>query len=444
MSRSAGAEGDALGGHDTAAAPKPAAEAKPAAKSRLPIWLAAGLGGVAVHLVLWQISEPSALFSDFFKANWEAAAHLWEDGWNATFPLTEKGGFSQLPSLGWLYVPFLALGESWAGWGWTALGLAALLAAWALLVRLARLEPPLAAALLFCFLANGPAVNSLREGQTSHIMLFLLVAGLALWRRRREFLAGLAFGLCAAIKLPLLFLGVYFLYRRRWRIAAGGGAAVGLVVLTSAAQFGFGSLVAWYQEWVAPYLSGYIPAFNVQSIDGFLLRLEKGEAFMIHWDPPFAPSLFHRIARAVALIALFGTTMWLIWRGARLAPTAGAEPSPRELVEFALVIALGLLTSPISWTHYYVYLLIPWALYLGRQLPLSDDVATRWLMRLGYLGASMPIVMWATTEPSWYNAVLSRTVVSVCLIGGLSMFVALARGTWRADRRAPLSQSSLP
>ncbi len=43
-----------------------------------------------------------------------------------------------------------------------------------------------------------------------------------------------------------------------------------------------------------PYLGGYIPAYNVQSVDGFLVRLSQGEEFLIHWDPPLVPTLFHR------------------------------------------------------------------------------------------------------------------------------------------------------
>jgi hypothetical protein len=418
---------------------------KRSAKGRVLLWLAAGLGGIAIHLVLWRISEPSALFSDFFKANWEAASTLWEQGWAAGWPLTEKGGFSNLPAIGWLYVPLIPLGEEAAPWVWLGLGLAALLGAWALLARLARLEGPFAALLLFAFLANGPIVNSLREGQTSHFILFLLVLALVLWRANKDYAAGLALGLCAAIKLPLLFLGPYFLFRRRWRIVAGAATAIALVVGVSGAQVGLSGLVGWYKDWVEPYLAGYIPAFNVQSVDGFLIRLAKGETFLMHWDPPLEPSLFHRIARAAALVALFGATIWLVWRGRRVSrPAASAAgPSPRELLEFSLVINLGLLTSPISWTHYYVYLLIPLALHLGRQLPLPDDAATRVLMRGGYLLTSLPIVLWVSEQPSWYNAILSRTIVSVCFAGGLLMFVAMARGAWRATPSSPSPSPSL-
>ncbi len=56
-------------------------------------------------------------------------------GLSASWPLAGKGGFSNLPVIGWLFVPLLALGEVLAPWVFTAMGLAALAAAaqsWAL------------------------------------------------------------------------------------------------------------------------------------------------------------------------------------------------------------------------------------------------------------------------------------------------------------------------
>jgi alpha-1,2-mannosyltransferase len=407
------------------------------AAHRTPLWLVALLTGLAIHLMVWQFSEPSALFSDFYKANWPAAETLWEDGLAATWPLTEKGGFSNLPVVGWLYVPFMWVDEEWAGWVWCILGMAALLGAYALLLRAARLDAPRAALLAFLFLVSGPIVNSLREGQSSHVILLFLVAGLALWRGKHAYAAGLAFGFAALIKLPLLLLGVYFALRQRWAIVAGGATTVGVAALLSLLLFGIDGNIAWYQDWVVPYLNGYIPAYNVQSVDGFLVRLSKGEEFLIHWDPPLVPTLFHRIARFAIFAALFGGSFVLIWRAHRRAPIAGeGGASPRDLLEFSLMINLALITSPISWTHYYLWLLIPWALYLGGDLPLRDDPTTRLLMAAGIILVSLPVIVWSPMEPSWYAAILSRTLVSVWLIGGCLSFAALARGLWQAQAAA--------
>jgi len=328
--------------------------------------------------------------------------------------------------------------EEWAGWVWSVIGIVALLAAYALLVRSTRLDASHAALLAFLFLISGPIVNSLREGQSSHVILLFLVAGLALWRRKHAYAAGLAFGFGALIKLPLLLLGFYFVLRQRWAIVAGGATTIGVAALLSLLLFGIDGNVAWYQDWVVPYLNGYIPAYNVQSVDGFLVRLSHGEEFLIHWDPPLVPTTFHRIARFLMFAALYGGSLVLIWRAHRRAPVVMAEggPSPRDLLELSLMINLALLTSPISWTHYYLWLLIPWALYLGGDLPLRDDVTTRFLMRAGIILVSLPVIIWSPMEPSWYAAILSRTLVSVWLIGGCLSFLALARGLWQVEAAA--------
>jgi alpha-1,2-mannosyltransferase len=413
--------------------------------NRAALWLLAVLGGLAIHLIVWQFSEPSALFSDFYKANWPAAETLWEDGLSATWPLTEKGGFSNLPVVGWLYVPFMWVDEEWAGWVWCVLGMAGLVGAYVLLVRSLRLDAPRAALLAFLFLVSGPIVNSLREGQSSHVILLFLVTGLVLWRGKHDYAAGLAFGFCALIKLPLLLLGIYFVLRQRWAIVAGGATTIGVAGLSSLLLFGIDGNIAWYQDWVVPYLNGYIPAFNVQSVDGFLVRLSKGEEFLIHWDPPLVPTLFHRIARFAIFAALFGGSFLLIWRARQRAPVAGERgPSPRDLLEFSLMINLALITSPISWTHYYLWMLIPWALYLGGELPLRDDVTTRLLMGAGIILVSLPVIVWSPMEPSWYAAILSRTLVSVWLIGGCLSFAALARGLWQAQAVARLGERLYP
>lgn len=397
-------------------------------------WLAAGLGGTAIHILLWQVSEPPDIFSDFYKAYWPAAEYLSDNGLSATWPLTEKGGFSNLPIFGWLFVPLVPLGEEPAAWTYLAIGLAALLGAWALLTRLAALKAPFAAILLFLFLVNGPVLNSLREGQSTHFILLLLVAALLLWRAKLEYAAGVVLGVCAVIKLPLLLFGAYFLLRRRWRIVAGGAMSMTAVGLLSLSLFGVAGHLGWYAEWVAPFLHTAIPAFNVQSIDGFLIRLAAEVTDLRDWEPR-EPSLAHRIARLCAFAVMFGGSYWVVWRaagsGPRVPGSSGA--SARDLLEFVLVLTLALITSPVSWTHYYLLMLLPWGLYLGGQLALPDDAATRWLMRIGYSLAALPVIMPAEVEPNWPTAILARTVVSAWLFGGLLMFTALARGAWRGD-----------
>ena len=67
-----------------------------------------------------------------------------------------------------------------------------------------------------------------------------------------------------------------------------------------------------------PFLGGYIPAYNVQSVDGFLTRLSMGEEFLIHWDPPLVPTLFHASLARASCWRCLGIVL-LIWRANRRA-----------------------------------------------------------------------------------------------------------------------------
>ena len=157
-----------------------------------------------IHFIWWQLSEPPLLFGDFYKAYFPAAQRVWQMGPREAFVHLEPGvgGFVNLPILVWLFVPLLAFGLAGAGWVFLVLGLGTVVATWWLLVRLADPAVQIAPVLAFLFLVDGPMVNSLREGNTTHIVLFLLVLALALWRAGRQFSVGLLAGTCRPHQNP--------------------------------------------------------------------------------------------------------------------------------------------------------------------------------------------------------------------------------------------------
>jgi hypothetical protein len=271
----------------------------------------------------------------------------------------------------------------------------------------------------------------MREGNTTHIILLLLVLALLLWRSRWDYVAGLVLGICAVIKLPLLLFGAYFLLRGKWRVVLGGATSIVTAVLLSLADYGLQGNIDWYRDSVEPFLGGVIPAFNVQSIDGFLIRLWTGESRLHDWDP-MLPNTLHKVLRHILFLLIYGSALWLGWRNSRIEPVPAfnSDLSARDTLEFVLVINLALVTSPISWTHYYLLLLIPWGLYLGGRLCLPEDRTTRWLMWGSLALTSLPVVI-PQHSPSLLNEVLARTIVSAWFFGGLLMFAALMRGLWK-------------
>jgi Glycosyltransferase family 87 len=393
------------------------------------LWITIAIAGVAIQAALWSVSEPEILFSDFYKAYFSAAEALWHRGARATWETSESAvlGFVNIPVLAWLFAPLAPLGELDAAWLFFALGVTATVATFVLLLRLGNFNATTAAILALSCLANGPLVNTLREGNTTHFILLLLVVALLLWRAGAEFSAGLVLGFCAMFKLPLMLFALYFLLRRRWRIVAGGATMIGGIVLLSLLVFGLDINIGWYRCCVEPFLNGVMPAFNVQSIDGFLLRLETGHSQLREWTPLATP-LWHKVSRSILLAAMFAFVFWAICRISRaddrIETTA---PDSRDYLEFSLVLTLAIVASPVSWSHYYALMLLPWGLYLGRRLPLPDDMLTRWLMTGGFILTALPVVI-LPLEPGLVGAIAARTIVSAWLFGAILMLAALLRG----------------
>ncbi len=401
-------------------------------------WLLALFVGGALHLLLWPLSEPPILFSDFHKAYWTAGEHLWEGGLEAGYPFTEYGNWSNLPVLAIPFALLVPFGETTAGWIYLGIGAGFTIAAWALLAKTSRLSGPLTAILLLLFLINGPLLNTLREGNSTHFVLFYLIAAIALWLSGRNYLAGLLFGLAATIKLPLLLIGAYFVVRRRWSIAAGGATVIGIAVLLSLAAFGIDDHIRWYNDTIGLTMGKAVPAFNAQSIDGFLMRLWTGTEELLYWLP-IEPEPGHKIARYIILALLAGGFAWLILHSEQLGlinPRSGPA-TPHDLLQISIVLILGLAISPLTWTHYYCFALIPVGLYLGGRLPLPSDSTTRALFWSGYILTALPLIMpeiQIDPDPpyGWLAELAARTIISAWLFGGLLMLAAFARAGWVA------------
>jgi Glycosyltransferase family 87 len=399
---------------------------------RVAAWVALLLAGGIAHAVLWHISEPAGLFDDFHKAYYPTADLLWREGPQPTWFVDDDSelGFVNIPVVAWLFVPLALLDEDTAAWVFLGFGYAASVAAWALLVRLGRPDAKMGPTLLFFFLVNGPLVYSLREGNITHFVLLLLVVALVLWNERSEYAAGLVLGACAVLKLPLLLYGVYFLLRRRWKVVAGGATTIAFTVALSFLIFGIDINVGWYQNCIAPFLGRVVPAFNVQSIDGFLMRLSTGSEYLRYWQPVL-PTILHRAVRLLMFAGVLCGIFLLLWRandGKRPAGGAGALAA-LYILEYVMILNLSLVLSPLSWTHYYLLLLLPWGLYLGGRLALPEGACDRSLIWTGILLSSLPVVV-VSSESDW-AWFLSRSAVSAWLFGGLCMLATVLHAHWR-------------
>lgn len=180
-----------------------------------------------------------------------------------------------------------------------------------------------------------PVRENISYGQVNLFLGLLVVGDLLLLGRRYPKLAGVGVGLAAAIKLTPAIFVLYLALTRRWRPAVT--AAVSAAVFSLAA-----AVVAWREVW--DFFTeilwdtsrvGHPDSVFNQSINGFLARVAS----------PADHSRTVWVALAVLVVG-FG-----LWRATRLFARGD------DLAGITVTGLVGLMVSPVSWTHHAVWAL---------------------------------------------------------------------------------------
>jgi alpha-1,2-mannosyltransferase len=200
------------------------------------------------------------------------------------------------------------------------------------------------------------------------INVFLMLGVLWAVSTTRWWLSGLLVGVAAGIKLTPAISGLYFAGARRWRevvcsaVAFAATVGVSVLVVGDQARYYFTDLLGDARR-VGPIAT----SFN-QSWRGAISRI-------LGHDAGFGPLVLAAIA-VTAVVAV------LAWRA-----LDGSDRLGRLLV----VELFGLLFSPISWTHHWVWLvpLMIWAIH-G---PLRERLGAR-IVGWGWLALTLIGVPW--------------------------------------------------
>lgn len=260
---------------------------------------------------------------------------------------TERDGtlpFTYPPFAAVLFVPWYAVGRVAADVV-TILGNIALY--WLFVTLWVRRLPLPARHLWWVYIAGAgmtPVWHTVGTGQVNLLLacLFMLDAWVVPARYR-----GYLVGIITGIKLIPGVYVLWFALRREW--GAVGRAAVGL-----AATVAIGALAAPHDSWrywtKLVYDSNHVPSIGYvsnQALNGILIRAVGNVS------PPTAAYLL--IAAASIALAAYAC-----WRELR----HGSGRADSAVVALVALGMAGLLASPVSWAHHWVWLL-PAALALG-------------------------------------------------------------------------------
>ena len=249
------------------------------------------------------------------------------------------------------------------------------------------------------------------------VNVILVLAVLAAVYSSRWWISGLLVGLAAGVKLTPAVSGLYFLGMRRWRTAAfsavvfAGTVAVSIAVIGQQARYYFTDLLG-----DAGRVGPIGTSFN-QSWRGGISRL-------LGYDAGYGPLVLAGIA-VTAVLAV------LAWRG-----LAG-----ERLGSLLVVQLFGLLLSPISWTHHWVWL-VPLAIWLLSG-PWSQRRGAR-ALGLGWLALAIVGVPWLLSfaQPTiwqigrpWYLA-WAGLVYIVAVLATLAWIAATGRTARRSREPA--------
>lgn len=400
-------------------------------------WLAlAGVGlvyAVAIAVVVAYRAESTSDFRDF----WRNAVHFRETGQIAA----DLGVHNYLPffttfMLPWGLLPLRVAAAAFAVLSLVLFAITVVLVE-SLLDDRARRAPR--AALLIAIALMLPYVHSCAVlGNVGLLVLFLAVTAWFLVERGREWEAGVALGLATLIKLLPALLILYFLLKRRWRVA-GAAAAV-----TVAFGLGLPALTVGWQQTLSLHKDFYTRAvrggsaietltserptkslYSNNAVPIVLRRLltpvDGGRAdhhglYVNVTDLPRGAVL----ATYVALLAVFaGVTIALTLHGARTWPPESTGAALVIRAQFGQWCCLMLLASPLVWTHYLPLVYWPVAILAdrlertrraGRTCRLSATALVCWL--LGALLLSWPAARAAGAQIASVAAVwLAATVL---------------------------------
>ncbi len=254
------------------------------------------------------------------------------------------------PTLAILLIPIANLDTVIAQRIWTGVDQILFIAALILSIimagkRLTRWQLALLGVIVFGFY---PIYTNIGLGQVANTLYFLIALTTYSWYREQRLVAAFALALAGSIKIIPLGLCVYFLYKREYRLVLYTVLFAGLIQMLPDLIISQPLLLQLVTESTTFYVIEKPLYYANQSLYGMFARLFVA----IGGTEGFARLVAYGMGGAALLSTIF------LSRPGKQRDEYKAATNPMVTIEVGLIVTgIGLL-NPISWTHYYVWMLL--------------------------------------------------------------------------------------
>ena len=245
--------------------------------------------------------------------------------------------------------------------------------------------------------------SSYHLGQSSLVLLALMLGAFVLLRARREISAGALIALAAAIKAFPVMAIIYLIYRRYWKATVSLVVALVFLLLVLPAPFR-GWERAWrdLRQWSVGMLK-YSPAgvaqrpmrsytWKNQSLVGVsnrLLRHVDADAASAPHTPIYVNLADLKFATVNAIIITVASALGILFIAAM--PQRAMRTAESDAIEFALLTLMVLMVTPLSFGYLFSWLILPFAVVTQRMLAEKGSSLLWWsLPVLAILALALP------------------------------------------------------
>ena len=222
--------------------------------------------------------------------------------------------------------------------------------------------------------------SSYHLGQPNLVLLALTLGAFVALRAQREVPAGALIALAAAIKAFPVIAIIYLIYRRYWKAALSVVATLTFLLLILPAPFrGFERAWRDLEKWSSGMLKYDAAAVaqrpmrsytwknqSLVSVTNRLLRHVDADAASAPHTPIYVNLADFRFRTVNAIIVGVALALGILF--ITVMPQRGMRTAESDAIEFALLLLIMLMITPLSFGYFFSWLMLPFAVITQRVL----------------------------------------------------------------------------